>query len=131
MVEPIAYSGTSLNGRAKPTQVSPANPLPVTISSAFYPYSYSATTKVDKQIAGAAAVLHTVTFSCDDAGAAAGTIIIYDSLTESGTIIFQWAVPAAYFEPFTLTFNCNALTGIYVGFTTTNDVNVAVSYALA
>jgi hypothetical protein len=90
-------------------------------------FSYSYLT-ADGQVKASAGFLHTITISPTDAAATAGTIIIYDNTAESGTIVFSYTVPAAALVPVTLTFDIKMLTGIYVGFTTTADVGVTVSY---
>lgn len=82
----------------------------------------------DAQIKAGAGFLHTVTIMPTDTAATAGTIILYDNTAESGTLLGTIYINAAGFIPFTLTFDCNFATGLYVGFTTTNDVNVTVSY---
>lgn len=82
----------------------------------------------DTQVLGAPGFLHAVTFMCNDAAPTAGSIIIYDSLTEAGTQVFNHTFTTTPFMPFTVTFNRVMGTGIYVGFTTTNDVNVQVNY---
>lgn len=82
----------------------------------------------DAQIKAGAGFLHTVTIMPTDTAATAGTIVLYDNTAESGTLLGTIYINAAGFIPFTLTFDCNFATGLYVGFTTTNDVNVTVSY---
>lgn len=91
-------------------------------------FSYKAVIAADAQIKAGAGFLHTVTFSCNDAAPTAGSIIIYDSLTETGTQIFNHTFTTTPFVPFTLIFDCVFATGLYIGFTTTADVNVSVSY---
>lgn len=91
-------------------------------------FSYKAVTAADAQVKAGAGYLHTVTFSCNDAAPTAGSIIIYDSLTETGTQIFNHTFTTTPFVPFTLTFDCVFATGLFLGFTTTADVNVSVSY---
>jgi hypothetical protein len=49
-------------------------------------------------------------------------------LTEAGTQIFNHTFTTTPFTPFTVFFDASFATGLYVGFTTTNDVNVSVSY---
>lgn len=75
-----------------------------------------------------AGFLHALTFSPNDATPTAGSIIVYDNTAESGTQIFNWNVAATAFIPFTVVLNVTFSTGLYIGFTTTNDVNVTVSY---
>lgn len=82
----------------------------------------------DTQVLGAPGFLHSLTFMCNDAAPTAGSIIVYDSLTEAGTQVFNHTFTTTPFMPFTVTFNRVMGTGIYVGFTTTNDVNVQVNY---
>jgi hypothetical protein len=91
-------------------------------------FSYNAVIAADAQIKAGAGFLHTITFSCNDAAPTAGSIIVYDSLTETGTQIFNHTFTTTPFVPFTLTFDVSFATGLYVGFTTTADVNVSVSF---
>lgn len=90
-------------------------------------FSYSNVT-ADTAVKSGAGFLHTVTIMPTDAAATAGTIVLYDNTAESGTIIGTITVTAAWVAPVTLTFDCSFSTGLYVGFTTTADVNVTVSY---
>ncbi len=82
----------------------------------------------DGQVKAGAGFLHTVTISPIDAAATAGTIFIYDSLTEATPTIFAYTVPAAALVPVTVTLDVSFTTGLYVGFTTTADVSVTCSY---
>jgi len=82
----------------------------------------------DAQVKGSAGFLHTLTFSCNDAAPTAGSIIVYDSLTETGTQIFNHTFTTTPFAPFSVTIDASFSTGLYVGFTTTADVNLTVSY---
>ena len=82
----------------------------------------------DAQVLGAPGFIHTVTFTCNDAAPTAGSIILYNSLTETGTEIFNHTFTTTPFMPFTVTLDAYLGTGLYVGFTTTTDVNVFVSY---
>lgn len=72
--------------------------------------------------------LHSVTFAQTDAAPTAGTIVIYDNTAESGTIIQTVSFTTAVFQPYTLIYDGVFSAGLYIGFTTTNDVNVTVSY---
>jgi hypothetical protein len=64
-----------------------------------------------------------------DATATAGTIIVYDSLTETGTVLQQFDVLAiSYIYPVVLPIQAVAATGIYLGFTTTADMACTVFY---
>lgn len=82
----------------------------------------------DVQVKSGAGFLHTITISADDAAPTAGTIILYDSLTETGTEIFNHTFTTTAFLPFTLTYDLAFSTGLYLGFTTTADVNVTVTF---
>lgn len=84
--------------------------------------------KVDVQVKASAGVVHSVTFTQDDAAPTAGTIVLFDSLTETGTEILNWTLTTAVFLPTTLILDGTFATGIYLGFTTTADVNVTVCY---
>lgn len=72
--------------------------------------------------------LHTVTFSETDAAPTAGTIIIYDNTAESGTIIHSETFTTTPFRSYTITLDVPFNTGLYIGFTTTTDVGVTLSY---
>lgn len=82
----------------------------------------------DTQVKAAAGFLHTVVISCNDAAPTAGSVIIYNNTAESGTQVFNHTFTTTPFAPICLTFDCVMSTGIYVGFTTTNDVNVTVTW---
>lgn len=73
-------------------------------------------------------VLHSVTFTCNDAAPTAGSVIIYDSLTEAGTQILNHTFTVTPFAPCTVLLDAAFVTGLFVGFTTTADVNVTVTY---
>lgn len=91
-------------------------------------YSKSAVLAADGQVKGSAGVLHSITISCNDAAPTAGSIIIYDSLTETGTQVFNHTFTTTSFMPLTVILDVVMGTGIYAGFTTTADVNVTVAY---
>ena len=82
----------------------------------------------DAQVKATAGFLHAVTFMCTDAAPTAGSIIVYDSAAESGTVVCNLQVSTVFFNPFTLIFDRVMGTGIYVGFTTTADVACQVEY---
>ena len=73
-------------------------------------------------------ILHSVTFMCNDAAPTAGSIIIYDSLTEANTQIFNHTFTTTPFAPNSIILDVAFATGLYVGFTTTADVNVTIAY---
>ena len=103
--------------------VSPTTPLPVEKN-----YTPSGKLVEDTLVKTGVGFVHTVTFTCNDAAPTAGSIIIYNSLTETGVEIFNHTFTTTPFVPFTVTLDVNCSIGIYVGFTTTADVNVFVSY---
>lgn len=72
--------------------------------------------------------LHTLTFSCNDAAPTAGSIIVYNSTSETGTQLFNHTFTTTPFVPFSVILDMEFSTGLYIGFTTTADVNVSVSY---
>jgi len=82
----------------------------------------------DGQVKAGAGVVHTITVSCNDAAPTAGSVIVYDSLTETGTEMFNHTFTTTPFVPFSVTLDAAFATGCYVGFTTTADVNVTVTY---
>lgn len=90
-------------------------------------YSYNYAT-ADVQVKSGAGFLHAITISPTDAAATAGTITAYDNTAESGGIIFTYYVPAAALVPVTVILDVAFTTGLYIGFSTTADVGVTVSY---
>ena len=73
-------------------------------------------------------VLHSITFTCNDAAPTAGSVIVYDNTAESGEQIVNHTFTTTPFAPTTIVLDATFYIGLYVGFTTTNDVNVTVSY---
>lgn len=73
-------------------------------------------------------ILHTVTCA-GDAVPTVGTLEIRDGVAAGGGTVMQLITfAAAYFTPFTLTFDYRFETGLYLDFTTTADVTCSVSY---
>lgn len=91
-------------------------------------FSYKAPVVADAQVKASAGFLHCIWITQNDAAPTAGTIIIYDNTAESGTQVFNWTLTTAVFNPIVLCPDIVMATGIYIGFTTTADVNVSVSY---
>lgn len=91
-------------------------------------YTHSTSAAIDTQIKASAGFLHTVTISCNDAAPTAGSLIVYDNTAESGTQVFNHTFTTTPFVPFSVHFDCVMTTGIYVGMTTTGDVNFQVTY---
>lgn len=91
-------------------------------------YTPSAVAVADVQILGNSGFLHSVTISCNDAAPTAGSIIIYNNTAESGVVVFNHTFTTTPFMPFTVLLDYEMSLGIYIGFTTTGDVNVSCSY---
>ena len=90
------------------------------------PYNYQLVA-ADAQIKAGTGILYSLTFTCNDAAPTAGSVIVYDSLTEASTQIFNHTFTTTPFVPTTVLLNVAFKTGLYVRFTTTADVNVTVS----
>lgn len=89
-------------------------------------YLYGRAT-TDTQIKGSAGFIHTVSFAATGT-VTPGVITIYDSTTESGTVIFSSTFPTT-FTLFTVTLDVYATTGIYVGYDgSVANVQTTVSY---
>jgi hypothetical protein len=92
-------------------------------------YLLSATVSADAQILAGAGFAKDITCIGTDAAATAGTIILYDKLTEAAPAIWTWNVAAAaVLTPITFPIDFVASTGLYLGFTTTADVACYVRY---
>lgn len=91
-------------------------------------FTGSAVVAADTLVLTGSGYVDSVTFSCNDAAPTAGSIIIYDNTAESGTVIFNHTFTTTPFMPFTVQLHRTVGTGIYIGFTTTNDVNVVLAY---
>jgi membrane protein implicated in regulation of membrane protease activity len=83
----------------------------------------------DLQCKSGQTFLNTVTFSqTSSAAPVAGVLTIYDSLTETGTVIWSGYFSTAVLVPFTITLNRVATTGIYVGYDgTLSGIKTSVS----
>lgn len=82
----------------------------------------------DTLVKTGAGELISLTFSCNDAAPTAGSIIVYDSTTEAGTIIYSETFTTTAFRGYTVNIPITFRNGLYVGFTTTADVNCVVVY---
>lgn len=109
------------------TTLSAGEDLTADVQKVEHRYSYSYCT-ADTLVKTGAGFLHAITISPTDAAATAGTIILYDKVTEAAPIIFSYTIPAAALVPVTLILDVSFTTGLYVGFTTVADVAVTVSY---
>jgi len=90
--------------------------------------TYQSVITADTQVKASSGLVYSIEFAPNDAVPTAGTIVVYDNTAESGTEIFRWAVAATAFTPISIPLNRSFGTGLYVGFTTTADVNVTLSY---
>lgn len=82
----------------------------------------------DTLVKTGAGFLHTVTFSATGTSTA-GWITLFDSTSETGTVIQQFYLPAALGAPVTITYDGSFGTGLYVGYgTSVSLIGVTVSY---
>lgn len=88
----------------------------------------SAIATSDTLVKTGAGVIHTISFACNDAAPTAGSIIIYDNTAESGTVIYSETFTTTVFRGYSIVLDRAITTGIYIGFTTTADVNCVVTY---
>lgn len=72
--------------------------------------------------------VHSITYSPSDAAATAGTIAILDAIAPGTGTTTLYGVPGAAIAPNTIILDQVFTDGLYIHFTTTNDVNVNVSY---
>jgi hypothetical protein len=82
----------------------------------------------DTAVKSAPGFLHALTFAQTDAAPTAGSIIVYDNTAESGNIIYSETFTTDVFRGYTVILDVAFSVGLYVGFTTTADVGVTVSY---
>ncbi len=81
----------------------------------------------DGQVKAGAGFLHTITVS-PIGSVTAGVLTIYDSLTETGTVLFSVALPATTFTSFSVIFDGSFATGLFCGFDGTL-ANAAVTFS--
>ena len=101
---------------------------PATRAQVIQMFKNSSVVTSDTAALSGAGFLQCIMISQNDAAPTAGSIIIYDNTAESGTQIFNWTLTTSVFVPFQICPQRVITTGIYIGFTTTADVNVSVSY---
>ena len=70
----------------------------------------------DGQVKAGAGFLHTLTFACADATPTAGSIIVYDSLTETGTVIYSETFDTTAFRGFSVVLDVSFSTGVVYWF---------------
>lgn len=91
------------------------------------PYSYGRAT-ADTQIKGSAGFVHTISIAPTTATPTAGLVTVYDSTTETGTVIYsEWIFATDVGH--TITLDVPTTNGIYVGYDATlANASVTVSY---
>ena len=83
----------------------------------------------DAQIKASPGYVSHMTCQGSDAAAVAGTIILYDATTETGTAVFTFTVAALdYHNPVVFPIMVDFASGIYLGYTTTSDMACTVFY---
>ena len=100
------------------------NPLPVVDQQG---YSLARVT-ADGQVKASAGFIHSITIAPTTATPTAGLLTIYDSLTETGTVVYsEWVFATT--PGHTVTLDVPTATGIFVGYDATlANVSVTVSY---
>lgn len=92
-------------------------------------YSRGLAVGADTLIKTGSGYLHSLTCWGSDAAATAGDIAVRDATTSgAGTIILDYQVAAAITTPQNWVLDIPFTTGLYIDFTTTNDVTCTVSY---
>jgi len=98
-------------------------------SSVGQPKLLSGRATADNLIKGAPGFVGTLNIS-PTGSVVAGVLTIYDSLTETGTVIYSTSLPVTSFTPFSVPLNVYTTTGLYVGFDATlANVQVTISYS--
>lgn len=102
-----------------------ASMTPVSVTQG--PFSYSRQT-ADGQVKATAGYVHTVTLS-PTGTVTAGVVTLYDSASETGTVIMSIALPITSFTPFSVSLDATAGTGLFIGFDATlANVQATVTY---
>lgn len=71
--------------------------------------------------------LHTITIAPTTATPTAGLVSVYDGTSASGTLIFsEWMFATT--PGHTITLDCDVYAGIYVAYTTVDNVSVTVTH---
>lgn len=131
MIEKGTYNATPptlTDGQKTDLQVDASGNLKVS-GSTYESETYSSSrVNADGQIKGSAGFVHTVSIAPLTATPTAGLLTIYDSLTETGTILYsEWIFAST--PGHTVILDAPAGTGIFVGFDATlANVQVTVSY---
>lgn len=81
----------------------------------------------DNQVNPGRTYVGSITIQPNTTTPTAGSIAIYDSLTEGGTKKYEFALPNTWFAPFTIIVNSWFDTGVFVGYTTAANVNTTVT----
>ena len=99
------------------------------ISGPFPIFATSGLKTADALIKTGAGFLQCIIISENDPAPTAGTIDILDATSAGQTPkLFSWTLTTSVFTPLQICPQIPFSTGLYIDFTTTNDVNVNVSY---
>jgi hypothetical protein len=99
------------------------------VGTAQQEFRTSAVVTGDTQIKPGPGFVDIMTCIGTDVAATAGTIILYDSLTEANTIVVSWAPQVLnYSTPVIFPVRRAFTTGIYLGYTTLSDIACYMSY---
>lgn len=122
-----ARGGTMLAAQNGTWTVQPGNTQNTTAWKMEQQFSYGRAT-ADTQIKGSAGFIHTINIA-PTGTVTAGVLTVYDSTSETGTVIYSVSLPVTSFTPFSVPLNVIAGTGIYVGFDATlANVQATVSF---
>jgi hypothetical protein len=92
-------------------------------------YSRGLAAGADTQIKAGAGFLHAISCWGSDVAATAGTIAVLDhTAAGGGTTMISYQIAAALLLPTAMVIDVPFTTGLYLDFTTTNDVTCLVSY---
>ena len=114
----------------RPTAVSTDDPLPVSLAApvASEGYTPSSVLVASGQVATSAGVLHSLTFSQNDAAPTAGSVAVYDGIGATGTVLYRETFDTTIFRAYSVILDVKFSVGLYIAWTTTADVNVVASY---
>jgi hypothetical protein len=82
----------------------------------------------DTLIVRGSGMVHSIVFSQDDAAPTAGSVVLYDNFTNSGTVLFKHTFTTAAFMPTSIILDVAFANGLYADFTTTADVAMDVQF---
>lgn len=124
LIDPVTGLATGAAG-----QGTMASSTSVVLASDYFPAAYSSSRKTaDGQVKASAGILHAVSISPLTATPTAGLLTIYDSLTETGTILYtEWIFATT--PGHTVILDVAFAIGLFVGYDATlTNVATSVSY---